>query len=55
MEALVSGVERAVRDVDGANALLSEVVDELAVETRAAEEEVRAVLGGANSKGSNKS
>jgi kinetochore protein NNF1 len=45
MEALVSGVEKAVRDMDGANALLSEVVEELAVETREAEGDVSAVLG----------
>jgi kinetochore protein NNF1 len=43
MEALLAGVEKVLRDMDGANALLDEVVDELAEETRAAEGEVRAV------------
>lgn len=43
MEALLAGVEKALRDVDGANALLGDVVEELAVETRAAEADVRAV------------
>ncbi|KAK4123376.1 Nnf1-domain-containing protein [Parathielavia appendiculata] len=44
MEALVADVEKAVHDMDGANELLSEVVDEIAVETRAADGDVRAVL-----------
>lgn len=43
MEALLAGVEKALRDVDGANALLGEVAEELAAETRAAEADVRAV------------
>ncbi|KAK3295680.1 Nnf1-domain-containing protein [Chaetomium fimeti] len=46
MEALLAGVEKAVRDTDGANGLLGEVADELAAETRAAEGDVRAVTAG---------
>lgn len=45
MEALVGGVEKVLRDMDGANALLGEVVDEVAVETRAAEGDIEAVRG----------
>ncbi len=43
MEALLAGVDKALRDVDGANALLVQVADEVAAETRAAEADVRAV------------
>lgn len=45
MEALVAGVEKVLRDMEGANTLLGEVVDELAVETRAAEGDIEAVRG----------
>ncbi|KAK4031914.1 Nnf1-domain-containing protein [Parachaetomium inaequale] len=46
MEALLAGVEKAVRDMDGASGLLGGgVADELAAETRAAEGDVRAVSG----------
>ncbi|AEO57966.1 hypothetical protein MYCTH_2126987 [Thermothelomyces thermophilus ATCC 42464] len=45
MEALVAGVEEALRDLDGANDLLGDLVDELAAETRAAEADIRAVRG----------
>ncbi|KAL2156376.1 hypothetical protein VTH82DRAFT_1121 [Thermothelomyces myriococcoides] len=45
MEALVAGVEKALRDLDGANDLLGGLVDELAAETRAADADVRAVRG----------
>ncbi|KAL2016556.1 hypothetical protein VTK56DRAFT_3413 [Thermocarpiscus australiensis] len=51
MEALVAGVEKAVRDVDGANGLLSEVVEELAAETRAADREVEAATARARTSG----
>ncbi|KAK4156743.1 Nnf1-domain-containing protein [Chaetomidium leptoderma] len=53
MEALLAGVEKVLRDVDGANALLGDVVDELAAETRAAEGDVRgAVVSGAAARAS---
>lgn len=43
MELLLStGVEKVLRDVDGANSLLAEVAEELGEETRAAE----ALIGG---------
>jgi kinetochore protein NNF1 len=40
IEALLGAVERTLSDMDGASALLDEVVDELAQETRAAEVEM---------------
>jgi kinetochore protein NNF1 len=43
MEALLAGVEKIVRDMDGANVLLGEVVEELAEETRSAERDLMAV------------
>ncbi|KAH6636279.1 Nnf1-domain-containing protein [Chaetomium tenue] len=54
MEALLAGVEKAVRDTEGANALLGEVADELAAETRAAEKDVRGVSVGGGGGGGNK-
>lgn len=53
MEALLTGVEKALRDVDGANALLGEVAEELAAETRAAEADVRAVTAKGGAVGGN--
>ncbi|KXX73909.1 hypothetical protein MMYC01_209047, partial [Madurella mycetomatis] len=46
MEALLRGVEKALSDMDGANGLLGEVVEELAEETRAAEGEVESARAG---------
>ncbi|KAK3897319.1 hypothetical protein C8A05DRAFT_19893, partial [Staphylotrichum tortipilum] len=46
-DALLSAVESALRDVDGANALLADVVEEIAAETRAAEADMRAVSAAA--------
>jgi kinetochore protein NNF1 len=46
MEALLAGVEKVLRDVDGANGLLGEVVEELAEETRVAEGQVRVGIAG---------
>ncbi|KAK3302380.1 Nnf1-domain-containing protein [Chaetomium strumarium] len=43
MEALLAGVEKILRDMDGANVLLGEVVEELAEETRGAERDVMTV------------
>ncbi|KAL2164222.1 hypothetical protein VTH06DRAFT_3438 [Thermothelomyces fergusii] len=50
MEALVAAVEKALRDLDGANELLGGLADELAAETRAAEADIRAVRGGGASR-----
>lgn len=46
MEALLRGLEKALSDMDGANGLLGEVVEELAEETRAAEGEVESARAG---------
>ncbi|KAL1843695.1 hypothetical protein VTJ49DRAFT_395 [Mycothermus thermophilus] len=43
VEALLSAVEKAVRDLEGANALLAEVADEVAAESREADAEVERV------------
>ncbi|KAK4192103.1 Nnf1-domain-containing protein [Podospora australis] len=40
MEALLSGVEKTLKDIDGANGLLAELMDEVAEETRAAEGDI---------------
>ena len=50
-EALLAAVEKVLRDVDGATALLGGVADELAQETRAAEGDVRAVAAAADKAG----
>ncbi|KAL2137166.1 hypothetical protein VTI74DRAFT_7713 [Chaetomium olivicolor] len=46
MEALLASVEKVVKDIDGANAVLGEVVDDIAEETRRAERDIRNVGGG---------
>ena len=49
MEHLIAGLEQAVRDLDGANGAMSEVIegDDLGKEAREMEEEIRGVGRGA--------